>query len=158
MSKLKSPILLNVKSIDCLKLLGCNTLRNNNSIPPHLIEFLYNYSSHTRLSCPIVSQVTENLSVVAYIKDRFNIINFVDGDACASVVPSPFESLDEQTNFTTYMLEAENHGAIHDIKPPVSTFDQFGIIQDVLTVSRRIRPETLHCEKEHKGDMQGINM
>ena len=126
-------------------------------IPPHLIKF-YQYSSHTRLFCPIESQVTENLSVVAYIKDRFNDINFVDGDACASVVPRPFESLDEQTNFTTYMLEAENHGAIHDIKPPVSTFNQCVTIQDVLTVSRRIRPETLHCEKGHKSDIHRTNM
>ncbi|KAA0044115.1 transcription factor bHLH155-like protein [Cucumis melo var. makuwa] len=103
-----------------------------------------------------LQMVTENLSVVAYIKDRFNDINFVDG-ACASVVPRPFESLDEQTNFTTYMLEAENHGAIHDIKPPVSTLNQCAI-QDVLTVSRRIRPETVHCEKGHKNDIQRTNM
>ena len=45
------------------------------------------------------------------------------------------------------MLEAENHGAIHDIKPPVSTFNQCVTVQDMLTVSRRIRPKTLQWEK-----------
>lgn len=134
------------------------------------IEWLIQYASgiKTILLVPVLpfgvlqlgslQMVTENLLVVAYIKDSFNVINFVDGDACASVVPSPFQSLDEQTNFATYMLEAENHGAIHDIKPPVSTFNQFVTIQDVLTASRRIRPEILHFEKGHKGNMQGTSM
>lgn len=110
--------------------------------------------------------------MVACIKDRFSAINFVDGNATTSValdrgvwplcapvfVPSPFESLDEQTNFTTFMLEAENHGVIDDVKPLVSTFNPFVTTQDVLTVSRRIRPETLHRGKGHKCDMQGTNM
>ncbi|XP_022983324.1 transcription factor EMB1444-like isoform X1 [Cucurbita maxima] len=113
-----------------------------------------------------LQMVTENLSAVASIKDRFSAINFIDGNAtsiaphkgawplCASVVPSPFESLNEQANFTIYMMEAQNHRAIEDSKPPVATLNPSVTIQDELTVTRRIRLETLHGE----GDMLRINM
>ncbi|XP_023540045.1 transcription factor EMB1444-like isoform X2 [Cucurbita pepo subsp. pepo] len=117
-----------------------------------------------------LQMLTENLSMVGYIKDRVSAINSVDGNAtsvasdkgvwplCASVVPSPFGSLDDPTNVTSCMFQAEKHGAMDDVKPLVSTFNQFVTNQDVPTVSRRTRPETLHSEKGHKGELEGTTM
>lgn len=66
--------------------------------------------------------------------------------------------MNEQTNITTNLLEIETHGATEDVKPPLSTSISFSATQDVLTVSRRIRPETFHSGKEHKCDMQAANL